>query len=47
MKAADVGKFAIERVHDTLRFVVGEIECTGVGKDDALLVKAQVHRVGA
>jgi hypothetical protein len=47
MKAADVGEFGIQRVDEAPRLVVGEIEGAGVGEDDAFMVKAQVHRVGA
>ena len=47
VKAADVGEFGIQRVDEGLRLVVGEIEGAGIGEDDALVVKAQVDRVGA
>ncbi len=47
VELADVGKFGIERLGNGVRFVIGQLEGAGIGEDDAFLVEAQVHRVGA
>jgi hypothetical protein len=47
VKLADVGKFGIERFNNGQGFVIVQLEGAGVGEDDAFLVEAQVHRVGA
>lgn len=46
MELADIGKVAVQRGHNFLCFANVEIESPGIGKDDALMVKAQMHRVG-
>ena len=47
MKTSDVGELRIQSSGDGVRFVYFEVEGTGIGKNDAFVVKAQVHGVGA
>jgi hypothetical protein len=47
VKLADVGKFGIERFNNRQGFIIVQLKGAGIGKDDAFLVEAQVHRVGA
>ena len=46
MKTSDVGELRIQSSGDGVRFVYFEVEGTGIGKNDAFVVKAQVYRVG-
>ena len=47
VKASDVGEGFVQCADEGNRFVVVDIEGTGIGKHDAFVVKAQVDRVGA
>src|SRR5574343_1203513 len=46
VKLADVGEFIVQGGDDGLRFIFFQIEGPGIGQNDPLVVKTQVHRVG-